>query len=155
MKWIYFFILFLTGCSTAVVTTEISQDLPINPAPELPVEVPVEEPEEVSKPPETIPQDLPVEQPTVKFTIDADDNEFNPDEITVNKGDLVIITFNFIDSNIYFGGLDIKSDVFNIEYRKGALKKQTVEFTAEENFRFSSFWPQSNKFKASARVVVE
>lgn len=91
-----------------------------------------------------------------QFTIEADDNKFNPSTITVSKGDKVNITFKFLDSNIYFGGLDVKSPKWTtVEYKKGsATSLKSVEFTADSTFTFSSYWPASGVWKADGQVVV-
>ncbi|HLC98845.1 MAG TPA: hypothetical protein VJC00_02455 [Candidatus Nanoarchaeia archaeon] len=97
------------------------------------------------------------EQPQTKeFAISADEIRFDPAEITVKNGDNVRITFNFNDANIYKGGLDIRSDYFNVEYRKSdTVKSKTVEFTASESFTYTGYWPASGIRKASGQVVVE
>lgn len=98
------------------------------------------------------------EQPksTVKeFTISADEERFEPSTITVNKGEKVRITFRFNDDEIYFGGLDVKSDFFNVAYRKSDSKKsKTVQFTADKSFSYSGYWPQTSKLKATGKVEI-
>ncbi len=92
-----------------------------------------------------------------EFSIEADDNKFSPSSITVNKGDTVKITFKFLDSNIYFGGLDVKSPKWpTVEYKKGsATNEKTVEFTSDSTFTFSSYWPASGVKKADGQVIVK
>ncbi|MBI4440312.1 hypothetical protein HY638_05045 [Candidatus Woesearchaeota archaeon] len=91
---------------------------------------------------------------TKEFTILADDTEFSPEKITVSKGDKVKITFNFNDGKIYYGGLDIKSDYFTVNYAKSEPNSKTVEFTTENSFTFTSYWPSSGVRKADGRVEV-
>ena len=97
------------------------------------------------------------EQPQAKeFAISADEIRFDPAEITVKNGDNVRITFNFNDANIYKGGLDIRSDYFNVEYRKSdAERSKTIEFIADKTFTYTGYWPESGIRKASGQVVVE
>lgn len=94
--------------------------------------------------------------PTLKeFAISADEIRFRPSTITLNKGDKVKITFSFNDENIYYGGLDIKSDYFTVTYRKSdSQKTKTAEFTADKSFTFTSYWPSSGVKKAAGKVEV-
>ena len=97
--------------------------------------------------------EVPVQVEVKEFSVSSDDNEFSPDTINVKKGDNVKITFNFNDGKIYYGGLDVRSDYFTIQYRKDG-KPKVAEFTAEKSFTFSSFWPQSGVKKATGKVEV-
>ncbi|MBI4053365.1 MAG: hypothetical protein HY394_04995 [Candidatus Diapherotrites archaeon] len=108
---------------------------------------------------ETVVQEpVAVEQPapeTKEFSILADDHRFDPSTISVSRGETVKITFNFNDEDIYYGGLDIKSDYFSVKYRKSdAQKSQSVEFVADKAFTFTSYWPSSGVKKASGKVEV-
>ncbi len=89
-----------------------------------------------------------------EFTIEADDDGLYPSEtINVNKGDKVSIIFKVRKTGVYYGGLDFKSSVFNT----GAVlpgQSTTVEFTAEDTFTFTSYWPKKNVKKADGKVVV-
>ncbi len=149
-----FVILFLIGCQTSVEQVE-------EPEEEI-VEIIQETVEENHIEEENVQEDvkeLIKIKPVVKikrFAISADEKKFDPDTIEVDKGDKVIITFNFNDKNIYFGGLDIRSDYFNVEYRKSdSAKSKTAEFVAEEPFTYTGYWPSSNKKKASGKVEVK
>jgi hypothetical protein len=97
------------------------------------------------------------EDAVVTFAIDADEIRFNPSTITVSAGDTVQITYTFLDENIYFGGLDIKSDYFStVSYRESSgVQSETVEFVAVESFTIKSYWPSSGVRKANMEVVVE
>jgi len=94
--------------------------------------------------------------PKVKqFQISADEKAFNPSNVIVNKGDKVKITFNFNDKNIYLGGLDIRSNYFNVQYKKtDSIKSKTIEFIAEKSFVYIGYWPASNREKSSGKVEV-
>lgn len=90
-----------------------------------------------------------------EFSIIADEKHYDPETIIVNKGDPVKITFNFNDEDIYFGGLDIKSDYFTVKYRKSdSERSKTVEFTAENSFSYTGYWPGTSKRKATGYVSV-
>ena len=82
---------------------------------------------------------------------------FDPSSITVNKNDVLKLTFVFNKSNIYFKGLDIKSDEFpTVKYRTSdASNEKMVELTAENTFTMSAYWPASNKLKGRATVNVQ
>jgi len=103
-------------------------------------------------------QPVVVEQPapeTKEFSILADDHKFDPSTISVSKGETVKITFNFNDAEIYYGGLDIKSDYFTTKYRKSDSEKtKTAEFVADKSFSFTSYWPSSGVKKATGKVEV-
>ncbi|MFA5141822.1 MAG: hypothetical protein WC471_02545 [Candidatus Woesearchaeota archaeon] len=91
-----------------------------------------------------------------EFTIMADEYEFNPSSISVNKGDNVKIIFEFVPEKIYYGGLDIKSDYFNVIYRKSDTEiSKTVEFIAQQSFTYIGYWPSSGVKKASGAVEVK
>jgi len=94
--------------------------------------------------------------PKIKeFVIEGDDDKLFPDSITVKKGDKVKITFLVRTNNVYFGGLDFRSDVWGTtdKIKKGG--NATVEFTADKSFEFKSYWPASNRLKATGQIIVE
>lgn len=104
-------------------------------------------------PPEPAAAPPPPAAPQEEFTIEADDNGFYPEDISVGPNQQVRITFKVREQNVYFGGLDIRSAVFNT----GAIKpgeSKTVEFTSTQSFGFTSYWPSSNVEKADGRVIV-
>ncbi len=88
------------------------------------------------------------------FTIEADDSGFYPSsQIEVNKGENVTITFKVRQSGVYYGGLQIKSSVFDT----GAVSpggSKSVSFTATESFTFTSYWPLTSTKKADGKVMV-
>ena len=67
-----------------------------------------------------------------RFEVKADKYKFNPDTITVNKGDKVIIKAIAIDKNHGFG---IKA--FNIKETLPKGKWITIEFTADKRGEFT------------------
>ncbi len=92
--------------------------------------------------------------PTVAATIVADDLRFTPAEVRAPRGATVTITFQVAEEEVYYGGLSVRSEVFNTgPIAKGASK--TVSFTADQGFTFSSYWPTSGVKKADGRVIVE
>ncbi len=100
--------------------------------------------------------DIPQPVREKKFTITADDHMFDPSSISVKKGDKVKLTFSFNDPEIYYGGLDVKSEYFTITYRKSDNEEsKMVEFTADDSFTFTSYWPATNAIKATGKVDVQ
>jgi len=90
----------------------------------------------------------------MEFTIEADDSGLYPPAIEVNKGDTVKITFEVRSQGTYFGGLDFRSDAWGDTGKVSKGESTTVEFIAEETFQFKSYWPASNKLKATGTVTV-
>ncbi len=87
------------------------------------------------------------------FNIEADDLGLYPGEIIVNHGNKVKITFKVRTDKVYYGGLDFRSDVFNTgKVLPGETK--TVEFTADKSFEYKSYWPASERLKATGKVNV-
>jgi ABC-type transporter Mla subunit MlaD len=90
-----------------------------------------------------------------EFRIEADDSGFYPSGIIrVPRGAKVKITFAVRRENVYFGGLDFRSSKF----RSASVKpgeSTTVDFVADESFEFSSYWPLSDRLKATGKVIVE
>ena len=88
------------------------------------------------------------------FTVEANDSGFFPNILTVRKGDKVKIIFRVLEKGTYCGGLDITSPKF----KTGTIKpggEGAAEFTAEESFVFTSYWPASGVKKADGKVAVE
>lgn len=95
------------------------------------------------------------EQISIKeFTIEADDSGLYPASIDVDKGDTVKITFKVRSQGTYFGGLDFRSTVWGDTGKVSKGQSTLVEFVAEETFQFKSYWPASNKLKATGTVTV-
>ncbi|MBI3032999.1 cupredoxin domain-containing protein [Candidatus Woesearchaeota archaeon] len=135
--------------SNSEIITEIKQSEPI-------IQKPKQTPLVVTIKKQNSEKTMVNESTNKEFVISADEKQFNPDSITVKKGSKVKINFNFNDDHIYFGGLDIKSEYFNLKYKKSdKIKTKTVEFTAEKTFSYSGYWPATNAKKASGKIVVE
>lgn len=150
-----------TEAPKAVETSETTSTPPVvaSSTPlELPKKVTREElsPQATSTPTTTsTPTPPPPPAPTrIAFTISADDSSFSPSEIRVQRGATVSITFRVSATNVYYGGLEIRSSAFNTStIPPGGMK--TVSFIANSTFDFSSYWPLSNVLKTTGRVIVE
>lgn len=125
---------------------------------EIEIEVETEKPESVSTERTTVKPIAPttnVSTAVREFKIEADDSGFYPEpSIRVKKGSKVKLTFFVRSTNVYFGGLEMKSNVF----KTGTIKpggSASVEFTANESFEFTSWWPLSNVKKQTGKVIVE
>lgn len=98
--------------------------------------------------------DLPISS-VRDFKIEADDNGFYPESVlTVARGSKVRIKFIVREKSVYLGGLDFRSSKFETDTVKpgGTV---VVEFTADESFTFSSYWPLVSVKKATGKVVVK
>jgi hypothetical protein len=141
---------FLAACAQQTVT----QPLPVPSSPE--VEETVVEPavQETTAPEQEEIAEPPVQQPVKQFTIEGDDDGLYPNSITVNKGDKVRITFKVRSSNVYYGGLDFRAGPWGDTGKILPGGSTVVEFTAVETFQFKSYWPASNRLKATGNVIV-
>ena len=100
-------------------------------------------------------QDIQETMPGLKeFTIEGNDLGLYPETITVNKGDKVKIMFKVRQDKVYYGGLDFRSDAWGDTGKILPGGSEAVEFTADETFEFKSYWPSSNKLKATGTVNV-
>lgn len=139
------------GLSFNLSTTGDVIDTPRSPPPSSP---PTQEPP--STPPPTAPPQEPPSTPpqiVMEFTVQADDSSFSPNRITLERGDVARITFQVSTTNVAFDGLDFRSTEFNT----GAVPpggSSTVEFTAEESFTVTSYWPDSNRRKTDMQIMV-
>lgn len=93
--------------------------------------------------------------PVTELTYEADDAGFYPNQhIEVTAGSRVRLTLKVRSAGVYFGGLEFRSPKFNT----GALKpgkSTTVEFTADQEFIITSYWPASGVKKADLRVILK
>lgn len=100
------------------------------------------------------PKPEPVPLPVKEVTLEADDRGFYPTStVTAEKGQTVRITFKVLEESTYFGGLSLRSDLWG---RKDIDpgKEGTVEFVAEEDATFASFWPGASVKKADGIIEV-
>ena len=95
-----------------------------------------------------------IKSPQIKeFIVEGDDLGIYPAISTVNKGDKVKMTFKVRTEKVYYNGLDFRSNVFDT----GTIlpgNEKTVEFTAEETFTYTSYWPASGVEKAVGKIIV-
>jgi hypothetical protein len=90
----------------------------------------------------------------VNITVEADDSGLYPAAVTVPKGAIVNLTFKVRSTNVYYGGLEFRSNVF-ITPRIPPGGSNDVTFTARETFTYTSYWPATNVRKAEGRIVVQ
>lgn len=93
-----------------------------------------------------------------EFTIEADDNGFYQDgtritSLNVGTGETITINFKVRTTNVYFGGLEFKSSDYGIDTPDVAPGGSTiVEFKADNSGNISSYWPSSNRLKATLQI---
>jgi hypothetical protein len=89
-----------------------------------------------------------------EYKIEADDYGFYPAAISVPKGKKVKLYFIVRSTNVYYGGLDFRSDTFKTSaILPGGVG--SVEFAADSSFVISSYWPASGVKKAEFKVEVK
>lgn len=90
-----------------------------------------------------------------EFRIEADDYGFYPSNtLNVTGGAKVKIIFSVKTTGVYYGGLDFRSSKFATAAAKPG-ETATVEFTADEPFTITSYWPLSGAKKADMKVEVK
>ena len=91
----------------------------------------------------------------VTLKIEADDNGFYPqNSLTISKGAKVSITFVTRKENVYYGGLDFRSSKFKTAIVKPG-ESTRVEFTADESFKITSYWPLTDTRKADLQIEIK
>jgi hypothetical protein len=70
------------------------------------------------------------------------------------KGAKVKLYLYVRSNNVYYGGLDFRSEKFKTEPIKPGQKTE-VEFIADKDFLIESYWPLSNVKKSELKVVVK
>ncbi|MBU6415457.1 cupredoxin domain-containing protein, partial [Patescibacteria group bacterium] len=89
-----------------------------------------------------------------KFNIEADDSGFYPSSaIVITKGTKVKIEFLVRTTNVYYGGLRFKSPVFEVSAKPGETAE--TEFTADNSFAVTSYWPLTDVKKADLQIQVK
>lgn len=93
--------------------------------------------------------------PTLQsFNIETDDYGFYPTNIIrVKRGSPVAIKFFVREKNVYYEGLDFRSDYFKTVTAKPGTSI-TVDFIAKESFTITSFWPSTNAVKAAMKIEI-
>ncbi len=93
-------------------------------------------------------------QTTVEAKVEADDYGFYPSNLEFTKGSKVKLYLYVRSNNVYYGGLDFRSEKFKTEpVRPG--QKTEVEFIADKDFIIESYWPLSNVKKAELKIIVK
>ena len=103
---------------------------------------------------EMIVEEEPVQETIKEFTVEGDDIGLYPSTLTANKGDKVKITFKVRTEKVYYGGLDFRSSVWGDTGKILPGNEKTIEFTAENSFTYISYWPLTNKEKATGTINV-
>ena len=90
-----------------------------------------------------------------EFNLEADDFGFYPENIiAVPKGSKVKLNFIVRTSSVYYGGLDFRSSKFKTDPVKPG-SRISVEFIADQDFDFQSYWPLSGVLKATGKLVLQ
>lgn len=130
--------------TTTPVTPSPNPTTSITPTPTTP-----STPNPTPNPTAPTPPPTPTSTPHVdNFAVTADDYTATPAVISVKKGDTVNLTLKVSTENVYYGGLDFRSDVVN----SGGItpgQSKTVTFTADQSFTIHCFWPSSGNEKQS------
>jgi hypothetical protein len=93
-------------------------------------------------------------QSLTEAKVEADDYGFYPSSLEFTKGSKVKLYLYVRSSNVYYGGLDFRSEKFKTEpVRPG--QKAEVEFIADKDFVIESYWPLSNVKKAELKIIVK
>lgn len=154
-------VVFISGCATQYGQTTQPQNQPYAPPQE---QQPVQEsPQQESTGQGTLQGEVaPSQQPSSpimkEFTIEADDRGFYMDgqsifSVSVNKSNIVKITYQVRLQNVYYGGLDFRG----CGQISGGTKpggSTTIQFTADSTCTITSYWPASNVIKDSMQVIV-
>lgn len=97
---------------------------------------------------------------TRELTITADDRSFYYNNQPINSinakpGEKLKITFRTLTSNVYYGGLDFRSEDFGINTGKVKPGDETkVEITIDKEGTITSYWPLSGVKKADLAVKI-
>jgi hypothetical protein len=93
-------------------------------------------------------------QTLTEAKVEADDYGFYPSILEFTKGAKVKLYLYVRSSNVYYGGLDFRSEKFKTEPIKPGQKTE-VEFIADKDFIIESYWPLSNVKKADLKIIVK
>jgi hypothetical protein len=93
-------------------------------------------------------------QTLTEAKVEADDYGFYPSSLEFTKGSKVKLYLYVRSSNVYYGGLDFRSEKFKTEPVKPGQKAE-VEFIADKDFVIESYWPLSNVKKVELKVIVK
>ncbi|GIW67107.1 MAG: hypothetical protein KatS3mg095_1005 [Candidatus Parcubacteria bacterium] len=90
----------------------------------------------------------------IELKVEADDYGFYPASIEVPQNTKVILYLIVKNQNVYYGGLDFRSEKFKTEPIKPGQSTK-VEFTADKNFIIESYWPLSNVKKSELKIIIK
>jgi hypothetical protein len=93
-------------------------------------------------------------QTLTEAKVEADDYGFYPSSLEFTKGAKVKLYLYVKSNNVYYGGLDFRSEKFKTEPIKPGQKAE-VEFIADKDFIIESYWPLSNVKKAELKIIVK
>jgi hypothetical protein len=93
-------------------------------------------------------------QALTEAKVEADDYGFYPSSLEFTRGAKVKLYLFVRSSNVYYGGLDFRSEKFKTEPTKPGQKTE-VEFIADKDFIIESYWPLSNVKKAELKIIVK
>jgi hypothetical protein len=93
-------------------------------------------------------------QTLTEAKVEADDYGFYPSSLEFTKGTKVKLYLYVRSNNVYYGGLDFRSEKFKTEPVKPGQKTE-VEFIADKDFLIESYWPLSNVKEAELKVIVK
>jgi hypothetical protein len=93
-------------------------------------------------------------QTLTEAKVEADDYGFYPSSLEFTRGAKVKLYLFVRSSNVYYGGLDFRSEKFKTEPTKPGQKTE-VEFIADKDFIIESYWPLSNVKKAELKIIVK
>jgi hypothetical protein len=93
-------------------------------------------------------------QTLAEAKVEADDYGFYPSSLEFTKGSKVKLYLYVRSSNVYYGGLDFRSEKFKTEPVRPEQKTE-VEFIADKDFIIESYWPLSNVKKAELKIIVK
>ncbi|GEM_PF-2957031 len=90
-----------------------------------------------------------------EFTVTVSDAGFEPAEIEVNKGDVVIIKFEVASEGTHQNGVRILSPAWKDAPALMPGSTYEVKFTADNSFEYRLFWLAGNLLKATGKVTVK
>ncbi len=101
---------------------------------------------------------LTTQKQTKSVVIEADDYGFyisnqKIENLLVSPNQEIEITFRVRESNVYYGGLDFRSTLFNTGKVEPG-KETKVKFSTTQPFTITSYWPLSNVMKANLNVQI-
>ena len=96
----------------------------------------------------------------LNYIIFADDNGFYLDGKTINSISVksntkITVTFDVKTDDVYFGGLEFRSEKFNSGKISPGERWTSPEITMTNTFIITSFWPSSGTKKADLEIIAQ